>query len=173
MKKYFITISLMVSVVSFGQTTKEYIDKGRTAKENGDYYVAINNYTKALQTKPSSSEYEMAIWGRGHSKVLLGDFSGALRDLSELPDDEWDWICYYKGFCKFNLEDYYGAVGDYSNAIKLNSEFGLAFKSRGDSKEQIGDLNGACADWKKAVKLGYQDASKLVIEKCNLGESLY
>tara|TARA_B110000238_G_C15888577_1_gene336654 strand:+ start:86 stop:589 length:504 start_codon:yes stop_codon:yes gene_type:complete len=167
MKNILFTLALLVSFVSFGQTAEEYIDMGRTAKENGDYYVAINNYTKALQTKPSSSEYEMAIWGRGHSKVQLGDFSGALKDLSELPDDEWDWICYYKGLCKFNLEDYYGAVGDYSNAIKLNSEFDIAFKSRGDSKEQIGDLVGACNDWKKAVKLGYQDASKLVTEKCN------
>ena len=34
-------------------------------------------------------------------------------------------------------------------------------------KEKIGDFNGACADYKKSVKLGYQDASKSINEKCN------
>lgn len=166
MKNILFILTLLVSFNSFGQTVDEYLTLGSEAKRNGDYYGAINHFTKAIQSKPSSSQYMKAIWGRGHSKVLLGDFSAALWDLSELPDDDWDWICYYKGLCKYNLEDYYGAVSDYSNAIKLNPNFDLAFKNRGDSKEKIGDLVGACNDWKKAVELGHQDAAELVVNQC-------
>ena len=40
-------------------------------------------------------------------------------------------------------------------------------KKRGISKELLGDLNGACIDWKKAANLGYEDAAQWVKDQCN------
>ena len=35
------------------------------------------------------------------------------------------------------------------------------------SKENLGDLNGACVAWKKAAELGDADAAKWVANQCN------
>ena len=39
--------------------------------------------------------------------------------------------------------------------------------NRGVSKENLGDLNGACADWRKAASLGNSTAAKWVRSFCN------
>ena len=41
------------------------------------------------------------------------------------------------------------------------------YLNRGVSKEILGDLNGACADWKKAAALGYTKAAQWVANQCN------
>ena len=44
----------------------------------------------------------------------------------------------------------------------------ISFNSFGQTaKEELGDLNGACADWKEAAKLGYDEAVKWVSDQCN------
>ena len=50
--------------------------------------------------------------------------------------------------------DYYGAISDYTKAIELNPRDGILYKNRSISKENIGDIQGACIDAKKAVSLG-------------------
>ena len=37
---------------------------------------------------------------------------------------------------------------------------------RGRAKKELGDLKGACEDWKKAEELGDEDAAKLLKEHC-------
>ena len=42
-----------------------------------------------------------------------------------------------------------------------------AYLNRGIAKENIGDLKGACGDWKKAADLDSTTAAKWVKEVCN------
>ena len=75
---------------------------------------------------------------------------------------------YFKsGFDKFEAKDYYGAIADYTKAIELDPNYRNAYTNRGINKENLGDLNGACADWKKAARLGDADAAKWVANQCN------
>ena len=43
-----------------------------------------------------------------------------------------------------------------SKAIEINPNYALGFANRVSAKEQIGDMNGACNDWRKASSLGYK-----------------
>jgi hypothetical protein len=43
----------------------------------------------------------------------------------------------------------------------------MAYSNRGLSKENLGDLNGACVDWKKAAALGNKIAAEWVAKQCN------
>ena len=43
---------------------------------------------------------------------------------------------------------------DYTKAIELNPS-SHSYNNRGDAKEELGDLDGACSDWKKATNLGH------------------
>tara|TARA_B110000858_G_scaffold80020_1_gene92732 strand:- start:75 stop:212 length:138 start_codon:yes stop_codon:yes gene_type:complete len=43
----------------------------------------------------------------------------------------------------------------------------IAYFERGAIKKDLGDLNGACADWRKAASLGDKDAAQWVRDQCN------
>jgi tetratricopeptide (TPR) repeat protein len=45
-------------------------------------------------------------------------------------------------------------MADYDQAIKLNSNYAAAYRNRGNAKRKKGDLNGAMADFNRAIKLG-------------------
>jgi|GEM_PF-1883150 len=53
---------------------------------------------------------------------------------------------YYKG-------DYDGAIANYDEAIKLNSEYATAYNNRGLAKHKSGDHKGAITDYNKAIEL--------------------
>jgi tetratricopeptide (TPR) repeat protein len=54
---------------------------------------------------------------------------------------------------KFNLEDYSGAIADYSIAIKLNPNNAVLHCNRGLAKYHLENYSGAIADYNKAIEL--------------------
>ena len=48
---------------------------------------------------------------------------------------------------KSNLEDYQGAIEDYTDAIKLKPEYAEAFYGRGNTKSELKDNQGAIAGY--------------------------
>ena len=59
------------------------------------------------------------------------------------------------------------AIQDFSMAIRLNPRLGNAYRNRGIIKEIMGDLTGACADWKIASALGQEGPKQWVASQCN------
>jgi len=55
---------------------------------------------------------------------------------------------------KHNLKNYYGAIGDYSKAIKINSQNPLAFRNRANSKNKLDNYKAACFDYREAALKG-------------------
>ena len=64
------------------------------------------------------------------------------------------------GNTKLNLEDYYGAIEDYSKAIELDPDDADAYYNRGVAKKKLKDYYGAINDYSKAIELkpDYADA---------------
>ena len=59
------------------------------------------------------------------------------------------------------------AIADFTKSIVLDPEKEtFAYGYRGFAKEQIGDLTGACADWKKSAEFGHEDAF-YAVDECN------
>jgi tetratricopeptide (TPR) repeat protein len=52
---------------------------------------------------------------------------------------------------KSTIEDYLGAIQDYSKVIELDPDNGLAFLNRGKNKKRLEDFKGAIADFDKAI----------------------
>ena len=73
---------------------------------------------------------------------------------------------YFRGLSKYNLEDYNGAIADFTKFIEIVPMEGEPYYYRGISKYLLGDKNGACQDARKAQDLGY-DASELIRDVCN------
>ena len=59
------------------------------------------------------------------------------------------------------------AIEDYSKVIKLKPNDANTYVFRGLTKYNLGDINGACNDWRKAASLGYEYASQWVRDQCN------
>ena len=72
-----------------------------------------------------------------------------------------------RGVIKHDMEDFLGAIDDYTKSIELETEKdGLTYYNRANSKKALQDFLGACSDARKAVQFGY-DATELVNENCN------
>ena len=63
--------------------------------------------------------------------------------------------------------DYYGAIADYTKSIELNPNFAYSYFNRGIAKEILEDLNGACADYKIAARMGHTYAQEIVSDYCD------
>ena len=71
------------------------------------------------------------------------------------------------GIYKTESNDHLGAIADFTKSIVLDPEKEtFAYGYRGFAKEQIGDLTGACADWKKSAEFGHEDAF-YAVDECN------
>jgi tetratricopeptide (TPR) repeat protein len=57
-------------------------------------------------------------------------------------------------------EDPEGAIANYSKAIRLNPKYVVAFNNRAIARRQIGDLEGARADERQAIRLESQTAAE-------------
>jgi tetratricopeptide (TPR) repeat protein len=68
---------------------------------------------------------------------------------------------YSKGNCKKLLNDYQGAISDFTKAIKYNPNFAEAYYRRGSTKILLNDNEGALSDYDKAVELNPELAKAL------------
>jgi tetratricopeptide (TPR) repeat protein len=73
---------------------------------------------------------------------------------------------YDRGKVKHVLQDYTGAIEDYSKAIELDPEHKDAYYFRGLSKIFLGLQDSGCLDLKKARDLGHPQASEAINKYC-------
>ena len=66
---------------------------------------------------------------------------------------------YNQGDEKSELEDYSGAIRDYTKAIKIDPKYARAYFKRGMAKYELEDYSGAIRDYTKAIKISPKDAS--------------
>ena len=77
MKNILITLALLISAVSFGQTGEEYFDSGLSKYDLKDFYGAISDYNKAIELDPN---YVSVYYNRAISKYYINDLNGACED---------------------------------------------------------------------------------------------
>jgi len=61
------------------------------------------------------------------------------------------------GTNKVSRKDYYGAVADFSEAVKLDSAFLQAYENRGVAKYYLKNYKGAVSDYNKALEINPDD----------------
>ena len=69
-----------------------------------------------------------------------------------------------RGISKSDLKNYYGAIRDFTKAIKLRPNVSIAYFNRGISKENLQDYYGAIADYTKAIEI-FPDYSEVYFNR--------
>jgi tetratricopeptide (TPR) repeat protein len=67
-----------------------------------------------------------------------------------------------RGFAKALLQDYEGAIADYTKAIKVDPNYSEAYHNRGILSIRLGQSEDGCLDVRKASELGYQLAHEML-----------
>ena len=119
----------------------------------------------------SKGQNQEQYYQSGFKKYRLGEYVNAIKDFDKAIDLNTkntitNDATYFRAQSKFFLEDYYGAIYDFTTFLNINYEFCEGYWNRGMVKEKIGDLVGACQDYKKASVL-CEHFNEQYDENCN------
>jgi Flp pilus assembly protein TadD len=130
-----------------------YLFRGQAKLDKGDFEGAITDCTKAIELDSVSAEG--AYFNRGLARKAKGDLVGATADLAKthrtLEQTDADSF-FLNGNQMLYLHDFDDAIADYTKAIQLRPDFGLAYQFRGMAKQAKGDMEGAGLDFRCASK---------------------
>ena len=130
-RKLTIIIALFLILNCIGQEIN-YFQRGTIKFNQNDFIGAIEDYSKAIEIKPSDTLFVK----RGESKFQIKDFESAIIDFTKAieinPKNENAFIgrAHVKSFMKNSTE----AINDYSEVIKINPNNPLAYIDRGYEK---------------------------------------
>lgn len=69
---------------------------------------------------------------------------------------------FFRGYAKYNLGDFNGAISDCSEALEINPFFIDAYLIRGISKQAMGDYNGANKDFNQGLEYDINNTSLMM-----------
>jgi tetratricopeptide (TPR) repeat protein len=145
---------IFVTMTGLGQTTKDFINKGRYKYDLKDYSGAINDFTKAISLDSNS---DSAYYYRALAKGLLGDNEGSIADYTKSIAigkmfSKASYVYQARGISKQILGDYRGSIVDFTKAISLGTGVNPEnYLARGTSKGMLKDYVGAVADFTMVI----------------------
>ena len=144
-----------------------FYNRGWSKDEIGDFYGAIFDYTKAIEINPNDDD---AYYNRGNAKEDLEDYYGAISDYIKAIEINPNKISAYNNIAfikrKKEINDNYGSIFYATKALEIDPNHSNVYLNRGGAKKNIGDIKGACDDWRKASSLGNEATAKWVRDEC-------
>lgn len=111
-----------------------------------------------MQERAGSKFYEELLRGNSLMKTQGCEaanevYSKIINANDQVPDSTLATTYNNRGYCKTQLGDYYGAIGDLNYTISMVPNFPIAYNHRGDAKRNLGDYTNAISDYTKAIEL--------------------
>tara|TARA_B100001250_G_scaffold407858_1_gene429320 strand:+ start:602 stop:1150 length:549 start_codon:yes stop_codon:yes gene_type:complete len=131
--KKLLLILLCLPFIGFGQADKKYFDKAYDYGENGEYQLAINNYSKAIRINPDNAS---AYLNRGVAYEGLEKYEEAIADYTRAIkiDPEYAEKGYMKiGIIKGDLQKHTEAITYFTKVIEINDSSSTAYFMRANS----------------------------------------
>jgi len=177
MKNILFTLALLISLSSFGQTSADnYMNSSDEKFKSKDLFGALEDITSAISVEEANptSLYNLPLYYSKRAVIYreLKQLDKALSDMDEAILAGYLGFYSQRGFLNLELGNYYEAIEDFIHILKedpdnLTGWQRAGYRGSGIAKEKLGDLNGACADWKEAARLGDADAAEWVADQCN------
>lgn len=162
---------------------RTYFERGMCKKSLEKYFEAMKDFTKAIDIslKSKASRQKDIVRNyyveRGHLKLLLKDYNGAILDYKKdyyFRNDN----SYYIGKAYYGLKNYKEARVRFQKAISLYTSPNLMGSSNehapsyyyyylGICELNLNLMTDACNNLRIAGDLGDEDAIKLIVKYCN------
>ena len=136
------------------------LQSGRTAQENGDYDLAIKEYTEAIRLAPDSDRAYFArasVWrSKRELDRAIADYSEAIRIN---PDSISAWI--NRGQLYAGVREFDKAIADFDKAARMRYRpaMPVILESRANAWHAKGDLDRALADYDELIGFHMYNAS--------------
>ena len=146
------------------------------------------DYSLDLEYIKENADFIQDIYDlRGQAFDLIGDFSNAIENNDKflkvgkaIESDDYIRIAFLRNAeAKNGAEDFFGAIQDINEYIKLRESYSLGYRVRGEIKLKMGDsyVKYACEDFNLALKISLNneiededdqlEIQKLIDEYCN------
>ena len=139
--------------------------EAESLKKRGKHEEAIQTYTEALEESP---EHYPAFIGRAGTKFLKLDFQGALADYDAGITMMVSLKEKYETQAKIKkvFGDVTGQKIELDYANEITPALADGYYQRGNVKQFMDDLTGACDDIKKAKELGHNQTDFAMKDIC-------
>lgn len=131
------------------------LEEGKQFYEQQEYDEAIRSFDAFLTTDANHAD---ALFFRGLAYRKVGKFHESVNDLNlviaKLPEEAT--LYSERGVSYYHLKDYKKAVDDLNRAVELEPEKPYRYSSRAYVRAYL-DVEGAIADYEKAIELDPQD----------------
>jgi 4-amino-4-deoxy-L-arabinose transferase-like glycosyltransferase len=144
-----------------------YNNRGLAYYQSGNMQKALSDFQKATQLKPKLATY---FYNMGNAYLADNNYTMAIKCYTQAITNnpsrpEASYINRGIAYQKAGL--YIASFWDLTSAIKCNGQFkAIAYFNRGGTLNILNDRDGACADWKASLNLGYADAQKQLSKYC-------
>lgn len=139
------------------ETHLSYPDEDFKPLPKGEAESLLADLSAVIEKTPSDTQNLSA---RALAYVLQKDFDKAIVDLSECVDRDGKWVYFYlRGRVWTEKEEYVRALKDFDEASRLSpdGENEEIYRFRGWTRLETEDLDGAIADFTKAISIEPQD----------------
>ena len=133
-------------------SAEEYFHSGVTAQQRGQYSEAIQDLTKAIESK---EDYAEAYLIRGGVYLSKNEYDQAIQDLTKAIQLKEDYAEAYliRGGVYLSKNEYDQAIQDLTKAIQLKEDYAEAYAFRGLAYACKGEYDQAIQDLTKAIEL--------------------
>jgi tetratricopeptide (TPR) repeat protein len=130
------------------------------------YDRALKDFNKTIELKP---DFKEAYINRGfYVFEKIGKFQAAIDDyntyLDLSPDGDHAFAYNNRGYAKYRLNDYEGAMTDILESIRLNPDNSFVYKNRALIYLELDSLKLACQDLELAKSLDFTEDYGLEVE---------
>ena len=155
---------------------KWYLMQGNRLYQNGAFSEAIYSYSECISLDPEVSE---PYFLRGNARTAIREYEIAIQDYTsairqknrtfldfglgkdieeELRHPFMYMVFFNRANAKAELEELEGALSDFNESIRLNSESAESFFNRGNIHLDLHELEEAVRDYDRASDLGLMNA---------------
>jgi tetratricopeptide (TPR) repeat protein len=138
-----------------------------------DKYVKVLPKAAGANANTFENNYNWGIL-----KYQAGDYIKAIeyfkKALALNPDTKDFMLFAYLGNAQSKLHRYGDAIESYGQALSINPQNVMQYANwvknyfnRGVAKYYLGNMEGACKDWNKALELGFGTAHDYILEYCS------
>lgn len=140
-------------------------NRGRAHEELGNLDEAENDLKAAFAIDPKNFQVLMGLsnlYQKKKSYEMALQYASYATEVSGAPSMAF----LLKGRAYHLLGDTENAITEYNTAIKMDDNFGQAYYYRGMLKQATKRTKEACADFKLAIALNYQQAEEAAAQYC-------